>query len=59
MAFADPAKGRSVIQSAPDPRPAVTVAEAVKEGDVLGYSSGWKRALATVSSVIRSAAYCP
>ena len=25
----------------------------MKEGDILGYSTGWKRALATVSSVIQ------
>ena len=31
----------------------VTVAEDVKEGDILGYSSGWKRALATAGSVIQ------
>lgn len=31
----------------------VTVAEAVKEGDVLGYSSGWKRALAATGGVIQ------
>ena len=52
MSFSDPAKGRSVIQSPGPEAYAVTVAEAVKEGDILGYSSGWKRALATVSSVI-------
>ena len=52
MAFADPAKGRSVIQSPGPEAVAVTVAEAVKEGDILGYSSGWKRALATVGGVI-------
>jgi hypothetical protein len=53
MAFADPAKGRSVIQSPGPEAVAVTVAEDVKEGDVLGYSSGWKRALATSGSVIQ------
>jgi hypothetical protein len=52
MSFADPAKGRSVIQSPGPEGYAVTVAEAVKEGDILGYSSGWKRALATTGSVI-------
>lgn len=53
MAFSDPAKGRSVIVS-PGPAAAeVTVAEAVKEGDILGYSSGWKRALATVGTAIQ------
>ncbi len=53
MAFSDPAKGRSVIQSPGPEAPGVTVAEAIKEGDILGYSSGWKRALATVSGVIQ------
>ena len=53
MAFNDPLKGRHVIVG-PGPEAAmVTVAEAVKEGDILGYSSGWKRALATVSGVIQ------
>ena len=31
----------------------VTLAENCKCGDVLGYSSGWKRALATTGSVIQ------
>ena len=53
MAFSDPAKGRSVIVSDSPSAASVTVAEAVKEGDVLGYSSGWKRALATTGSVIQ------
>ena len=52
MAFTDPAKGRSVIQSPGPEAVAVAVAEAVKEGDILGYSSGWKRALAPTGSVI-------
>jgi hypothetical protein len=53
MSFADPKKGRHVIVS-PGPEAAmVTVAEAVKEGDILGYSTGWKRALATVGGVIQ------
>jgi len=53
MAFSDPAKGRSVILSPGPEALSVTVAEAVKEGDVLGYSTGWKRALATAGSVIQ------
>jgi len=53
MAFSDPAKGRSVICSPGPESPAVTVAEDVKEGDILGYSSGWKRALATVGTAIQ------
>jgi hypothetical protein len=53
MAFADPAKGRSVMVSPGSMAAVVTVAEAVKEGDILGYSSGWKRALATVGTAIQ------
>jgi len=53
MAFSDPGIGRQVIVS-PGPAAAmVTVAEDVKEGDILGYSSGWKRALATAGGVIQ------
>jgi hypothetical protein len=53
MSFADPGTGRHVIVS-PGPEAAmVTVAEAVKEGDILGYSSGWKRALSTVATAIQ------
>jgi hypothetical protein len=52
MAFNDPQSGRSVI-SGPGPAAAtVTLAGTVSEGDVIGYSSGWKRALATVGSVV-------
>jgi hypothetical protein len=32
----------------------ITLAESVVKDDVLGYSSGWKRALATASSVIQA-----
>ena len=53
MAFNDPGIGRQVIASQSPAAPMVTVAEAVKEGDILGYSSGWKRALATAGSVIQ------
>jgi hypothetical protein len=52
MAFADPQKGRSVIVSPGPAAATVTLAGTVSEGDVIGYSTGWKRALATVSSVI-------
>jgi len=52
MAFADPQKGRSVV-CGPGPAAAtVTLAGTCVEGDILGYSTGWKRSLATVSSVI-------
>jgi hypothetical protein len=53
MAFSDPAKGRQVQWSPGPSAPNITLAAACKEGDVLGYSSGWKPALATVSSVIQ------
>src|SRR3989304_1285024 len=54
MAFADPGAGRKIQDSGRGTQPAkVTTGEAVKRGDVLGYSSGWKRALATVGSVIQ------
>jgi hypothetical protein len=52
MAFADPGVGRQVI-SAPAPSGgSVLLAEACEEGDILGYSTGWKLALATVTTVI-------
>ena len=52
MAFADPGIGRHVI-CGPGPAAAtVTLAAACEEGDVLGYSAGWKLALATAASVI-------
>jgi|SRR3990172_1179293 len=54
MAFADPATGRNIVDSGRGTRPGtVTLAEACKVGDVLGYSSGWKRALATTAGVIQ------
>jgi hypothetical protein len=55
MAFADPGIGRIILDSGRGTNPAtVVLAEACKHGDVLGYSTGWKRALATVSSVIQA-----
>jgi len=54
MAFSDPGKDRQIINSGVGPEaPTVTLAEACKRGDVLGYSSGWKRALATVGTAIK------
>lgn len=54
MAFEDPGKNRQIIDSGKGPYPpTVTLAEACKRGDVLGYSSGWKKALATTGSVIQ------
>ena len=54
MAFSDPGKGRTVLDSGRGTEPGkVTLAEDCKGGDVLGYSSGWKRALATTGLVIQ------
>ena len=54
MAFEDPGKGRNIVNSNVGPQaPEVTLAEACTRGDVLGYSSGWKRALATVGTAIQ------
>ncbi len=54
MAFSDPGKDRQIIDSGVGSySPTVTLAEACKRGDVLGYSSGWKRALATVNNVVQ------
>jgi len=53
MAFADPGINRKIENSNVGPEaPTVTLAEACVRGDVLGYSSGWKRALATVGTAI-------
>lgn len=51
MAFSDPGKGRIIEQGEGLVR--ITLAEAVVAGDILGYSSGWKRALATVGTAIQ------
>lgn len=54
MAFADPGKDRQILDSGVGSYPpTVTLAGTVTRGDVLGYSSGWKRALATVGGVIQ------
>jgi len=54
MAFSDPGKGRVVLDSGRGTEPEkVTLAEDCERGDVLGYDSGWKRALATTGSVIQ------
>jgi len=54
MAFSDPGTGRNIINSNVGPEaPTVTLAEACKRGDVLGYSTGWKLALATVGTAIQ------
>ncbi len=51
MAFSDPGTGRIIEQG--DGVVKITLAEACKAGDILGYSSGWKRALATVGTAIQ------
>ncbi|MFC1908533.1 hypothetical protein ACFLXD_01490 [Chloroflexota bacterium] len=51
MAFSDPGKGRIIEQGEGLVR--ITLAESCKAGDILGYSSGWKRALATVGTAIQ------
>ena len=51
MAFSDPGTGRIIEQGEGLVR--ITLAEACKAGDILGYSSGWKRALATVGTAIQ------
>ena len=54
MAFADPGKNRKIENSNVGPEaPTVTLAQACTRGDVLGYSSGWKLALATVGTAIQ------
>ena len=54
MALTDPGVGRKILDSGRGPNPPqVTLAAACNEGDVLGYSSGWKPALATTGSVIQ------
>jgi len=54
MAFSDPGNGRVVLDSGRGTEPQkVTLVEDCKRGDVLGYSSGWKRALATTGSVVQ------
>ena len=51
MAFSDPGKGRIIEQG--EGLVKITLAEACKAGDILGYSSGWKKALATVGTAIQ------
>ncbi len=51
MAFSDPGTGRIIEQG--EGLVKITLAEAVKAGDILGYSSGWKRGLATVGTAIQ------
>jgi hypothetical protein len=52
MAFEDVQAGAKIDEAGFPVR--VTLAGTVSRGDLIGYSSGWKRALATVGSVIHS-----
>jgi len=52
MSFADPGIGRQVIQAPSPSGQTVLLAAACEEGDILGYSTGWKLALGTAGSVI-------
>jgi hypothetical protein len=52
MALTEATAGRTINDAAMPVR--VTLAEACKKGDLLGYSSGWKRALATVGTAIQA-----
>ena len=51
MAFAD-AQTAAIIKEATCPAK-ITLAGTVTRGDAIGYSSGWKRALATAGSVVQ------
>ncbi len=53
MAFADAQSGAIVIPVNNEGISSVTIVGTVSKGDAVGYSSGWKRALATVSGVIQ------
>ena len=52
MALTEPTAGRTIDEAAFAIK--LTLAEACKRGDLLGYSSGWKRALATVGTAIQA-----
>ena len=51
MAYADNSTGGRIIKEGHVPVK-ITLAEGCKVGDLLGYSSGWKRALATTPNQI-------
>jgi len=51
MAYSDNTTGGRIIKEAHVPFK-ITLAEGCKVGDLLGYSSGWKRALATTPNQI-------
>jgi hypothetical protein len=51
MALTDAQSGGTILDSTIPVQ--ITLAESVVKGDILGYSTGWKRALATVTGVIQ------
>lgn len=53
MAFADAQDNAVVIPVSNDGISTVTLAGTATKGDALGFSSGWKRALATTGSVVQ------
>ncbi|MBI2852451.1 MAG: hypothetical protein HYX84_05070 [Chloroflexi bacterium] len=54
MPFSDPGTGRIIYDSGRGTEPEkVILGEDCNCGDILGYSSGWKRALATAGSVVQ------
>jgi hypothetical protein len=53
MAFADSGASGLILDNGRPHPGTVTLADCCARGDVLGYSLGWKRALATVGSVIQ------
>ncbi len=52
MAFADAQASAVILDSGGET--IITLAGTVTKGDLVGYSSGWKRALATVAGVIQA-----
>jgi hypothetical protein len=56
MAFADSKTGGLILEGS---LPAeITLSESCNKGDALGYSSGWKKALATTGGVIQWQGRC-
>jgi len=54
MAYTDNTTGGRLILDSGTPYPRrIDIVEACEVGDVLGYSSGWKRALATTATAIQ------
>ena len=51
MPLTEPTTGRTIDYASQPVK--ITLAEACKKGDILGYATGWKRALATVGTAIQ------